>query len=359
MSWNCKAVFIGILAAASAAILPAHAADTFESVLEKAKAEGSIVVRITSPALPETHQALQDAFNKRFGLDIKLEWTPAGAPQTNARVIAEAAANQGSVDIIGLGSAEDVEAMTSRNLVKPYPWVEVFGKELPEIGKAVDEVIPDLRGTTFDLLDAVYGLGWNTGMIEDAELPASTTDLLDPKWNGKLSLNAFFLNPLPTVAYVIGQDQMLDYAKKLIENKPILQRGSPVVMQAVSVGQSPLGIITYHGAMSAKKQGQPLGFKLFSDYVMIYQGLIYVPENAPHPNAARLFMAWLATEGPKVAGEFEPMPRISDENSEIAKLVKEAQANGAKIAAPASLKDIAAQVPLRDALTKLITASGN
>ncbi|MDI6028948.1 extracellular solute-binding protein [Corticibacterium sp. UT-5YL-CI-8] len=333
-------------------------ADDFPTILQKAKEEGSVIVRIASPALPQTHAALQDAFNKRFGLDVRVEWTPAGAPQTNSRVIAEAGGGQGSVDLIGLGSAEDVETMRSRGLVKNYPWVEVFGKELPGLEKVVNDVIPDLRGSSFNLLDAVYGIGWNTNMIQESELPVSTTDLLDPKWQGKLSLNAFFLNPLPTIAYVIGQEQMFEYAKKLIENKPILQRGSPVVMQALSVGQAPLGIITYHGAMSAKKQGQPIGFRLFSDYIMVYQGLIYVPENAPHPNAARLFMAWLATDGVKVAAEHEPMPRISDEGSEVGAFIKAAQdKSGAKIAAPPSLKEIAAQDALRDRLAKLLTAS--
>ncbi|WP_269932903.1 ABC transporter substrate-binding protein [Aminobacter sp. HY435] len=350
------AVLAGILTAAG----QSAAADGFDTIVEKAKAEGNVIVRITNPSSPEAHAALEKAFNERFGLSVKLEWTPQGAPQTNARVIAEAGANQGSVDIIGLGSAEDVEALRSRGLVKEFPWVEVFGKELPGIERVVNDVIPDLRGATFNLLDAIYGVGWNTNMIKAEEVPSTTAELSDPKWNGKLALNAFFLNPLPTIAYVIGQDQMLDYARKLVENKPILQRGSPVVMQALSVGQAPLGIITYHAAQAAKKKGQPVDFKLFSDYIMIYQGLIYIPENAPHPNAARLFMAWLATEGTKVASEFEAMPRISDEGSAAANFVKEAQAkSGAKIATPTSLKEIAAQEALRASLTKLLTSAGN
>lgn len=356
-----KLAFLGVAASIALLSQRAFAADDFKTLVEKARSEGSVIVRITNPSNPQTHAALEKAFNERFGTSIKLEWTPQGAPQTNARVIAEAGSGgTGSVDIIGLGSAEDVETLRSRNLVKEYPWVEVFGAELPGIAAAVDDVIPDLRGTTFDLLDAVYGLGWNTNLIKQEDVPTKTTDFLDPKWNGKIALNAFFLNPLPTIAYVIGQDAMLDYANKLIKNKPILQRGSPVVMQAISVGQAPLGIITYHGAAAAKKSGQPVDFKLFSDYIMVYQGYIYIPENAPHPNAARLFMAWLATDGTKVAEQFEAMPRLGDKDSDIAKLVAAEQARtGAKIATPTSLKEIVAQEALRSELTKLLTSSGN
>ncbi len=331
---------------------------TFQSVLDGARKEGALVVRVTNPSSPEAHKALIDAFNKRFNLSLQIDWTPAGAPQTNVRVIAEASGGQGSVDLIGLGSAEDADTLRARDLLKPYPWEKVFGKELPQIGATVNAVMPDLRGYAFDLLDAVYGVGWNSQLVRDEDVPNTTAGLLDPKWKGKLALNAFFLNPLPTIAYIIGQDAMLDYARKLIDNRPILQRGSPVVMQALSVGQAPIGIITFHGAQRAIQQGQPVKFKFFSDYIMIYEGLIYVPENAPHPNAARLFMAWLATEGVMIAAKFEAMPRVADTDSDVAKLIREAQVKtSARIAAPPSLAEVANQQKLRDALTKLLTGA--
>lgn len=342
----------------STSVALAQAPD-FQTVLAGAKRESALVVRITNPSLPQTHKALEEAFNKRFGLTVKLEWTPQGAPQTNTRVIAESGSGKGSVDVIGLGSAEDVEALRSRGLVKTYPWVEVFGKELPGLEAAVNGVMPDLRGTSFDLLDAVYGVGWNSTMLKDEEVPRTTAELLDPKWRGKLSLNAFFLNPLPTIAYIVGQPALMDYARKLMENRPIMQKGSPVVMQALSVGQAPLGIITYHGAQRALQQGQPVKFRLFDDYVMVYEGLVYIPENAPNPNTARLFLAWLATEGTPIAAQFEAMPRLSDKSSDVAKLVQQAFDKGARLAAPPSLAEVAAQAKLRDDLTKLITSSGN
>lgn len=340
-------------------IAPAAAQEpTFESVLEGARKEGALTIRITNPSSPEAHKALIEEFNKRFKLSLKIEWTPAGAPQTNVRVITEASGGQGTVDIIGLGSAEDADTLRTRGLLKQYPWEKVFGKELPQIGAAVNGVMPDLRGYAFDLLDAVYGVGWNSQMVRDEDAPSTTAELLDPKWKGKLALNAFFLNPLPTIAYLIGQDEMLAYARKLIDNRPIMQRGSPVVMQALSVGQAPVGIITYHGAQRAIQQGQPVKFKLFSDFIMIYEGLIYIPENAPHPNAARLFTAWLATEGVAVAARFEAMPRVADPNSDVSKLIREAQTKtGARIAAPPSLAAVADQQKLREALTKLLTGA--
>ena len=46
----------------------AEAARDFDGVLAGAKEEGGLVVVISSPSKSETHQALFDAFKKRFGI---------------------------------------------------------------------------------------------------------------------------------------------------------------------------------------------------------------------------------------------------------------------------------------------------
>lgn len=352
-------LFVGALAAAITTTFAANAADDFATILEKAEAEGTVIVRVSNPSSPDTHAALEKAFNERFGTSITVAWLPQSAAQVNPLLITEAAAGIGSIDIAGLGAAEDVQGLMVREVIKPYPWEEVFGKEVPGIGKAMNEVMPGLRGAAFGMIDAVYGIGWNTNLISADDVATTMADLLDPKWSGKVAVNAFFLNPVQSLAYVIGQEEALDYARKLIENRPVLQRGSPAVMQAVSVGQTPIGIITYNGAMTAKKAGQPVDFRLFDDFVMVNPAFIYVPETAPNPNAARLFMAWLATEGAQIAAQHETIPRIGDEGSEVAKLVDAAIAVGAKLAIISSLDEIDEQQALRDDLAKLLSASGN
>src|SRR5690606_15984139 len=124
-----------------------------------------------------------------------------------------------------------------------------------------------------------------------------TAELLDPKWSGKIALNAAFLNPLPSLAYVVGNDAAIDYIRKIMRNKPILERGTPAVSRAISVGQAPLGITTYHSALRTMQNGEPQKFRLFDDYIFVFEAYGYVPEQAPNPNMARLFLAWLATEG--------------------------------------------------------------
>ncbi|MBZ6079075.1 ABC transporter substrate-binding protein [Microvirga puerhi] len=329
---------------------------TFESVLEAAKKENGLVVRLSSPGRPQAIAALTEAFNKRFGLSVKPDWAPANAPATNTRVITEAGSGRGSIDIIGLGSAEDVSSMVSRNLVISYPWAEVFGKQLPGIQRAVDAVLPELRGQALPVLDAVYGLAWNPALIEESSLPKTTADLLDPKWQGKMAINSAFLNPLPSMAYVVGPEAMQDYASKLLRNKPVLEQGTPAVSRAISVGQVPFGVTTYHAALRTMQNGEPQKFRLFDDYVFVFEGYAYVPENAPNKNTARLFLAWLTTEGVAVANQHEALPLISDPTSDIAKLIAAQIARTqAKMATPTSLEQIKSTEQLRQTISKMIS----
>lgn len=334
----------------------AQTAPTFDSVLAAAKEEKGLVVRLSSPGKPETHAALFEAFNQRFGLSVQPDWAPANAPATNTRVITEAGSGRGSIDIIGLGSAEDVATLVSRDLVKSYPWVDVFGKELPGIQAAVDSVLPDLKNQALPVLDAVYGLAWNPMMIEEADLPKTTQDLLDPKWQGKIALNSAFLNPLPVMSYIIGVDATQEFITKLLKNKPVLEQGTPAVSRAISVGQVPFGITTYHSALRTIQNGVPQSFRLFDDYIFVFEGYAYVPENAPNVNTARLFLAWLVTEGGNVAQKFEAMPLISAPDSAIGKIIADAQAaTGSKIATPKSLEQIRASNIMRENIAKMIS----
>jgi iron(III) transport system substrate-binding protein len=328
---------------------------SFQSVLDGAKKEGSLTVWVSSPGKPESHAALFEAFNKRFGLSIKGEWSPAGSVQTGARVVAEQGRGQGAIDIIGAGGAEEVAVLLQRNLLKPYPWAQVFGKELPGIGKVVDSAMPDIRGSALPLFDAVYGVAWNADQVKDQDVPSKLVELVDPRWQGKLAVNAFYLIPFDTTAYLTGQAQATDLIERLIKNRPVLERGTPAVARAVAVGQVQLGVTTFHASARAGAPGKPQKFKLLNDYIPIITAHVYVPENAPNPNAARLFTAWLVTEGLAVANKFELLPRAADEESELGRQVKAASAAGARILAAPSLKAVAEHEVLRKKIADMMT----
>lgn len=328
--------------------IPAAAA-TFEEVLEGAKGEGHLFVLVSSPGKPETHQAVAEAFNKRFGLDTQIEWTATSPVQTGTKLIAEQG-GKGFVDVIGAGGNQEMAALAERGILKPYPWTETFGGELKNIGAAADPVIDDLKGDGLLIAHNVYGLGWNGDLISEDELPDSYADLMAPEWKGRFAVNAYSLNPVDYYSFDLGEEKTMEMAQGILDNEPILERGTGAVTRAISVGQAPVGISSFHQAGRVEN----VNFKLFKDYVPIGVLNVYVPENAPNPNTARLFAAWFATEGIKIVNENEPLPRIG-EGTDLDKMLEDVKAGGAKILTETSLADTASAAEMRKKIADIMT----
>ena len=350
-----------LLLAGTAALVPlstasAQSTPTFAQVLEGARKEGALIVWASSPGEQKTYRALFDAFNKRFGLNIKAEFLGINATRGRGRVISEAAADAVSVDVMGGESADGVMLMAKAGVIKPYPWVAVFGKELPGIAAAVYDDVPELKGLSLHYFDAVSGIAWNPTLMKDEDVPSRWTELADPKWKGKFALNSFIYSPLDQTAYAIGGPAVLELAKKLMANRPNLENGSPAVARAISAGTSPMGVTSFHAYERAVVNKEPMKFKLFADVIPVSPLNLYVIEKAPHPNAGRLFAAWFAAEGVPVAEPFEPLPSTNDPNSKLSKLLKaQIAATGAKIAKPTTAKAIDDLVELRKTMQQQLT----
>ena len=340
---------VAVSALALAALSVPAAAETFEEILEGAKNEGQLFVLVSSPGKPETHTAVAKAFNERFGLNTRIEWTATSPVQTGSKLIAEQG-GAGFADVVGSGGNQEISVLFDRDILKPYPWVETFGGELEDIGDAVDPVIDELKGAGLVIAHNAYGLGWNPDLISEDELPKSYADLMTPEWKGRFAVNAFSLNPVDYYSFAIGDDKTIEMAEGILANEPILERGTGAVTRAISVGQAPVGISSFHQAGRVDN----VNFKLFEDYLPMGSLHIYVPENAPNPNTARLFAAWFATEGLKVVNENEPLPRIGA-GTALDGMVEAFNAGGGEILSERSLEDTANARALRKAIAEKMT----
>lgn len=322
---------------------------SFDEVLAGAKTEGKLFVLVSSPGKPETHVALGQAFNARFGLNTSIEWTATSPVQTGTKLIAEQS-GAGFVDVIGAGGNQEMSVLAERGILKPYPWMETFGKELKNLAAAVDPVIDDLKGSGLAISHNIYGIAWNKDLIADEDVPNTYAELLAPEWSGRFAVNAFSLNPVDYYSFVDGEEATLKMAKAILDNKPVLERGTGAVTRAITVGQAPVGISSFHQAGRVPN----LGFKVFADHVALGILHIYVPENAPNPNTARLFAAWMASEGMAIVNQHEPMPRLGD-GSPADKLMADAQAAGATLIQETSLAETNAATALRAKIAEMMT----
>jgi iron(III) transport system substrate-binding protein len=346
---------LGTGAAIAQTTSPTDAGADFDAVLAGAKREGKLTAWIASPRNPATHRALIDAFNQRFGLATELEWVPNSAVTSNSRTIAEAAGGKVSVDVIGGGAIEEVAAAVAGKIIRPYPWSAVFGKALPRTAAIEKLIMANYAGTAVPYQVVVYGLAWNPNQIAEHDLPARLVDLGDPKYHGMFSFNAFFLVPLDVASYTLGVQPTLELAKRIIANRPVLEKGTPAVARSVVTGATAFGVTVAPIAELSERMHEPLKFRLFADVIPESKVFLYVPEGAPHPNTARLFTAWLATEGAAVADPLEPFPAVGDPDARINRMIADQERQtGARVSEPKTPADLAASAKLRDAFSQLI-----
>jgi ABC-type Fe3+ transport system substrate-binding protein len=278
------------------------------NVARKEATEGVFFVSITQPNQDRTYAALFDAFRKQFNINVQYEWQ-AHQQDYYVRVIAEADAGRRTPDVIS-GSPANMLALDKAGLVDPYDWTKVFGKEMPRLSDSVARTIPALRGKSLAHFDVIYTMVYNSKLISTAEVPRMLEDLLEPKWQRKLVVNAQG-SPFTTLGIALGREEVLEMVRKLKANRPILKRGAPGVVAAVAVGEAPLGFGYTTGAEVEKAKGAPIDWVPLKDYVPVLQQNLTVLKTTQRPNLARLFVAWAVSDGMDLQERLEFMGRAT------------------------------------------------
>jgi iron(III) transport system substrate-binding protein len=351
-----------IAAAPTAAARPtaspdAQAANAYQKLLDAAKqeaAQGSLVLWVNTPNEEATHRALFEAFNQRVGLSAKYEWLPLHATEGNPRLIAEAKAGRSGVDIV-YASAGNMKPVDDAGLIDSFDWVGVFGSQLPGIKEAHDRVTEGLQGKGLAHWDVIYAVMFNTEQTPADKVPTSLDALYDPKWQSKIAINAAGAAPFDTLSLDLGEQPTLDLVRKIGANRALLKQGSPAVVGAVTQGEAPLGIGFTSAIETAKQKGAPVDWKPFDRYTPVLPLYLYVPKTAAHPNLARLFTAWVVTEGIRIEEQREFISRGSDPGALASKRIKE-MAPQAKLIEPRTLADVDKANAITEKITALLTA---
>jgi iron(III) transport system substrate-binding protein len=141
------------------------------------------------------------------------------------------------------------------------------------------------------------GITYNTDKLKASDLPDKWEDLIDPKWAGKVIVDPRG-RPFDQFAPVWGEEKTLDYVRRFKATvKPIVIEGGTAGLVAVAGGQ---GLFATGGRSAEteqqKQKGAPLEIK-YLDLVPTFDSYHGLIKGAAHPNAAKCFMAWDATDG--------------------------------------------------------------
>ncbi len=276
--------------------------EEWERVLAAAKQEGRVA--ITGPGGPEAREALIRPFTKKYG--IAVDFVGGSGRTTAPRVLTERRARRflwdvyiqgtttGLTTMVPAGAFEPLEpALILPEVIDPKHW-RGGSMEFVDDGHRLMVMTLSYRGTIFV----------NTNMADPEEF-TSYKSLLDPKWKGKILVddprksgpgNATF------VFFYLHPELGMDFIRAFARQKPVLLKNYRQEVDLVAQGKFPILLGGWElPAEVLMKKGLPIAIVKPAQLregadVNPSNGALALYNNAPHPNAAKVFINWLLSK---------------------------------------------------------------
>ncbi len=292
-------------AAALALALPAagqdlftyRGADRMQKIAAAASKEGTLTLYTT--IAEKDLRAILGPFEKKYGVKVVV-WR-AGTDKVLQRTIAEARAGRDDVDVIHFGSPE-MEALAREKILAPI--------DSPVHRDLREGSVPAHKEWAATIL-SVWVQAYNTNLVKKDALPKTWQDLLDPKWKGKLGIEAKDEDWFATVVQELGgEDKGLAFFRELVaKNGLSVRKGHTLLNNMVISGEVPLALTVYnYMPAQAKKKGAPEDWFVIPPAIA-RSNAVGVARKAPHPNAGLLFYEYLlGPEGQKAMAKIKYVP---------------------------------------------------
>jgi iron(III) transport system substrate-binding protein len=162
---------------------------------------------------------------------------------------------------------------------------------LPAIRAAADP------GYMYPTSATVHLLIYNTSLVKPADAPKTWTDLLDPKWKGRVATgHPAFSGCTGIWVMALTKRYGWEYFEKLAKNNPRIGRSGNDPVTLINAGECLVGPAPGNTAFQQVDRGNPIMPVYPTDGATLCLGPSSVMASAPHPNAARLFMEWLMSD---------------------------------------------------------------
>jgi iron(III) transport system substrate-binding protein len=229
---------------------------------------------------------LIEPFEQKHGITVNV-WR-AGTDRLLQRTMSEAAAGRHEVDVIHFGSPE-MEALAREQILAPV--------DSPVHADLQPGSVPPHKQWAATLL-SVWVQAYNTKLLTPEDLPKSYADLLDPKWKGKLGIEAKDQDWFASVVDVMGGGEKgRQYFQEMVATNGMSVRlGHTLLTNMVISGEVPLGLTVYnYMPEQQKKKGAPIDWFTLEPAIA-RSNAVGIARNAPHPDAARLLYDYLLGE---------------------------------------------------------------
>jgi iron(III) transport system substrate-binding protein len=281
-----NALMFVALAAVLVISSPALAHDEgWDKVVAAAKSEGRVTFYSGLVGSPST-AAVAGAFEKATG--IKTEYLDLRISEIRERMRAEQIAGRIIGDVLTTSFNVTTSIENNEGSLQPL-------RAFPNRARS-DVAIDNPAGTQAPVYILKYGILINTKLVAPADEPKSWTDLLDPKWSGKILADDPRALGGGFNAFVAQHDKFgVDFLKKLADQKLVFTRDLREAERRVARGEYPIYIPFLFNDFSSLK-GLPVKAIVPSEGVAYVQFVASMVKNTTHPNAALIFINFLLSD---------------------------------------------------------------
>ncbi|HEY1473093.1 MAG TPA: extracellular solute-binding protein [Pseudolabrys sp.] len=252
-------------------------------LIEASTKEGKIVWYSTIDL--KVAQDLAKNFEKKYpGITVQVERT--GSERLFQRLAQERASNIFAADVLDSTDQGVFITWKKQGILEPY---------LPaELAKwPARERDPD--GTYASVRFTLMPIAYNTNLVKPEEAPKSYADLLDPKWSGKIvKAHPSYSGAVVTATFQTANAIGWGFFEKLGKQKILQVQSATEPPKKLALGERAVaseGLEYVH--IRLKEDGAPIALVYASEGTPLVPSCEGIAKNAPHPNAARLFISFL------------------------------------------------------------------
>jgi ABC-type Fe3+ transport system substrate-binding protein len=305
-----RRLVVAVLTAAvlASALAPARAQLAYTAdpkLVEAARREGEVVL-YTTLIVDQVVRPMIKAFRAQIpGIDVKFVRTDSA--QQVVKLINEGRAGRVQADIWHL--SDELAPLLRENLVAAL--------DLPNARGLPDEMI-DRKGNWVATNLSTRSLAYNTQLVRADQVPHTHQDLLDPRWKSQFVWHPASIAGgygfIGVVLKSMGEENGTRYLEALAQQNIVpLPVAARAVLDRVIAGEYAMGLDmnSSHAVISAAL-GAPVRFVPLDPVTMTMQ-IAGISRNAPHPNAARLFLDFIISRaGQEVFRDADYIPMRPD-----------------------------------------------
>jgi ABC-type Fe3+ transport system substrate-binding protein len=255
-----------------------------DDLYAKARGEGAFAFYVGGPTAPWEERA--KAFAAKYP-GIRITVGGGFSNVLDKKVDAQLAAGSLEVDAVIFQTAADFVRWKHEGRLMTF---------MPPGFDKMDPAFKDADGTFWATMVNVVPYMYNTQQVTAADIPNSALDFLKPQFRGKV-VTAYPADDDVTlwVFYHIVQKYGWSYMDKYMAAKPTFIQGHLGEQRSIGTGQN---LVTFDSILDItsglKRQGMPVDSHIPTvDALPIWPLTGAIFKDAPHPNAAKLFVSWL------------------------------------------------------------------